>query len=411
MTPGTAIVVFNRDLRVHDHPALLAAASFEAVIPLFVFDPSIAAPPNRLAFLVSSLRELDVSLTKLGAPLVVRRGDTSAVLNALRDEHDVRAVFASGDYTPLARRREQRLAPETFPGVALAAPGTLTPTGGDHFKVFTAYWRRWREVAAARPVLAPPPRLRSAGVSGEVLPTVPPTKARVPVGGEAAARVLLRDLALAGYASGGHDDLAGDRTSRLSPYLHFGCVSARECMERVSSMGADGDAFVRQLCWRDFFLQFEAAQPEPPDPMPVTPSREHTRLFAAWAAGRTGYPIVDAGMRQLLTEGWMHNRARMITASFLVHDLGVDWRLGAAHFMHHLVDGDVANNNGNWRWVAGDGLNTRPGRELNPLRQAKRFDPSGAYVRRYVDDLDASDYPAPIIDKTELAAARNRQLT
>jgi deoxyribodipyrimidine photo-lyase len=145
--------------------------------------------------------------------------------------------------------------------------------------------------------------------------------------------------------------------------------------------------------------------------MPVTPSREHTELFAAWAAGRTGYPIVDAGMRQLLTEGWMHNRARMITASFLVHDLGVDWRLGAAHFMHHLVDGDVANNNGNWRWVAGDGLNTRPGRELNPLRQAKRFDPSGAYVRRYVDDLDASDYPAPIIDKTELAAARNRQLT
>jgi len=172
----TAIVLFNRDLRVHDHAALRAGAEYDAVLPLFVIDPAINPPRNRMAFLVDCLRDLDLSLTRLGAPLVIRRGRPADVIAELRRTHAITAVLASADYTPIARRREDALEPTTFSGVALVAPGEVTPTSGDHYKVFTSYWHRWRERAAARPVLAAPSALRGVtGISSEALPTLSPS--------------------------------------------------------------------------------------------------------------------------------------------------------------------------------------------------------------------------------------------
>nr|MBA2600478.1 deoxyribodipyrimidine photo-lyase [Actinomycetota bacterium] len=226
---------------------------------------------------------------------------------------------------------------------------------------------------------------------------------------------------LASYEDG-HDDLAGNVTSRLSPYLHFGCISPTEVVARAA--GREGaDPFVRQICWRDFHYQVLAAFPGlPRTDYRTRNDRWHhdTEGFQAWKEGRTGIPIVDAGMRQLAREGYMHNRARLITASFLTKDLYIDWRLGARHFWDLLVDGDIANNSGNWQWVAGTGNDTRPNRMFNPIRQARRFDPKGDYVRRYVAELkgieggavhepwklDVSirkgiDYPEPIVDHAE----------
>jgi deoxyribodipyrimidine photo-lyase len=222
------------------------------------------------------------------------------------------------------------------------------------------------------------------------------------------------------YADG-HDDLAGDATSRLSPYLHFGCLSPVELVRRARERGGPGaEAFVRQLAWRDFHHQVLAARPEAFH-SDLRTRGDHWRPdnedAEAWRRGRTGYPVVDAAMRQLRHEGWMHNRARLLTAGFLTKTLYVDWRVGAAHFLSLLVDGDAANNQLNWQWVAGTGTDTRPNRVLNPLSQAKRFDPRGDYVRRWIPELadvqgpavhqpwrlphrvrDGLDYPPPLID-------------
>ncbi len=195
-----------------------------------------------------------------------------------------------------------------------------------------------------------------------------------------------------------HDDLSGDATSRLSPYLHFGCLSPLDLATRAAAKAGDGaEAFVRQLAWRDFFHQVLAARPAAAREDYRSRGgrwRDDEQALRAWQDGRTGIPIVDAGMRQLLAEDWMHNRARLITGSFLTKTLHLDWREGARHFFDHLVDGDIANNCLNWQWLAGTGNDTRPNRVLNPVRQAERYDPDGDYVRRWVPELADLDAPA-----------------
>ena len=223
-------------------------------------------------------------------------------------------------------------------------------------------------------------------VAGRPSPELPP-------GGETAGRRRLSAWLRTGVAAydSAHDDLAADATSRLSPYLHFGCVSPLEVACRAEEV-AGAAAFVRRLACRDFFHQLLAARPETTrEDMRPRGERwsDDRETLEAWKNGETGCPIVDAAMRQLLREGYMHNRARLIAASFLVHDLRVDWRAGARHFFDWLVDGDVANNVGNWQWVAGTGASPRPGRALDPLRQARRFDPDGAYVRRHLSERAA----------------------
>jgi deoxyribodipyrimidine photo-lyase len=289
--------------------------------------------------------------------------------------------------------------------------------------VFTPFYRAWFSTRR-RPVEPAPRRLSMpAAVSRGRLPAFSrlvrgSPSPELPQGGETAGRRelfgWLRSRG-AGYDAS-HDDLAADATSHLSPYLHFGCLSPLEVTHRAGEVA--GAPFVRQLAWRDFFHQLLAARPETAhEDMHPRDDRwsGDSGALEAWKNGATGYPVVDAGMRQLLREGYMHNRARLITASFLVHDLRVGWRAGARHFFDWLVDGDVANNVGNWQWVAGTGANPRPGRALNPLRQARRFDPDGDYVRRHVPELaaiegsavhepwklreNATGYPTPIVER------------
>ena len=406
----TAVVLFTRDLRLHDHPALVAATrAADRIVPTFVIDDALVSGPsgtaNRLAFLLDSLRDLDGSLRRRGTRLVIRRGD--AVEAVLRVAREARAdsIYLSDDVSGYATERFRRLereckregiAPRAFEGVTVIPPGELTPTGGDHYRVFTPYWNAWSAASKREPLRAPrklrsPSRVRA----GRLLRLSELTREEpvedLPRGGETAGRERLSQwlrTAPERYQQRA-DYLAEDATSRLSPYLHFGCLSANEVLARAKGRGGRGD-FIRQLCWRDFHHQVLAARPD----IPYNDYRRRGRRWrrserslTAWKEGLTGYPIVDAGMRQLAREGFMHNRARLIVASFLTKTLGIDWRAGAAHFERLLVDADLANNTGNWQWVAGTGNDTRPNRVLNPIRQARRFDPEGAYVRQFVPEL------------------------
>lgn len=435
---AVAVALFTRDLRVHDNPVLTAAhRTAAAVIPLFVLDDALldkpSAAPNRSHFLAAALTELDTELRERGGHLVLRRGAVVDEVERIVTEARAGAVHIAAEVSHYGRRREsalrERLAAHgcrlhshaaTVTGVDLAA---IQPsTGRDHFAVFTPYFRRWETAHHRRPLPAPrtltvpqPPGPRSELDALHRAPASPQLR----VGGERTGRQLLRRW-LAGpvtrYADTG-DDLAADATSHLSPYLHFGCVSAAEVVARLDTADPGGHSFARQLAWRDFHHQVLAARPDAAwadyRPGPVVP-HDDPQAFDAWAHGRTGFPIVDAPMRQLRHQGWMPGRARLITASFLVKTLRADWRLGADHFRYWLVDGDVANNQMNWQWVAGAGTDTRPNRRLNPLRQAQRFDPDGTYVRRWLPELaqltgfpihrpwranvDPATYPPPIVD-------------
>jgi deoxyribodipyrimidine photo-lyase len=441
-TVSTSVVVFTRDLRVRDNPALAeACATPGAVVPLFVVDPSlpIAASPNRLGFLVDSLGDLDASLRARGGRLVVRRGRWQQEVLAVARAVSAGTVHLADDVSAFAQRRLERLVRaaarerievRAHPGVTVVPPGAVAPAGGGGYKVFTPYYRRWLDVPWRS--LAPTPR-RVAVPEGPGLPGVElldrialgarsPRTAR---GGEAEGLTLLRRWAAAGLRAypDRHDDLAADATSRISPFLHFGCLSPNAVATRLRDRPG-AEPFVRQLCWRDFFHQVLASRPDAAwrDYRPRGDRwNQEGATFDAWCAGRTGYPLVDAAMRQLADEGFMHNRARMVVASFLTKDLYLDWRLGAAHFMALLVDGDVANNQLNWQWAAGTGTDTNPARVFNPVVQGTRFDPDATYIRRHVPELAGLDarrahwpdtesrqrlgYPAPIVDHQAAVAA------
>jgi deoxyribodipyrimidine photo-lyase len=421
----TAIVVFTRDLRLHDNPALhLACARAGQVVPLFVRDPAIAAPalrPNRARFLAESLADLRASLRERGGDLVIRRGDPAAEVIALAAETAAQAVYIADDVSHYATARRHRLERECArhrieltltPGLTVVPPGELRPAGGGHYRVFTPYWRAWRAAAWRKHCPVPPSITMPAVENIGRLPAQETASPGLASGGETAGRrrfVSWRQRLLSGYGEN-HDDLAGDATSRLSAYLRFGCVSPLEV-----AIGAldrpGGEEFCRQLAWRDFFCQVTAAFPDiaRKNYRPGPAWHEDRRALDAWREGQTGIPIVDAGLRQLAAEGFMHNRARMVTASFLTRNLGIDWRHGLAHFGSLLADGDVANNAGNWQWVAGTGNNTRPNRVMNPLRQAQRFDKSGEYVRRYVPELAGLD-PARIHTPWQLPPAQRARL-
>ncbi|WP_197371741.1 cryptochrome/photolyase family protein [Streptomyces clavuligerus] len=438
-----SVILFTSDLRVHDQPALAAAVrEADEVVPLFVLDRGVRRSgfdaPNRLAFLADSLTALDEELRERGGRLVLRTGDVAEQVGRVVTETGARTVHLAAGVSAYARRREDRLRAglsglrcglRVHEGViTVVPPGAVTPANRDHFAVFTPYFRRWAEVAPRR-VLAAPRSLTVPELPGHPLPrrrSVTGTAPALARGGEREGRERLRrGLArdLDGYAEH-HDDLPGDATSRLSPHLHFGTLSAAELVQRARGRGGPGaQAFVRQLAWRDFHHQVLAARPDAAhaDYRPRGDRwRGDEREIAAWKEGRTGCPVVDAGMRQLRHEGWMHNRARLLTASYLTKTLYTDWRVGARHFLELLVDGDIADNQLNWQWVAGTGTDTRPGRVLSPLAQARRFDPHGAYVRRWVPELaDLGDreihspetldparrarlgYPDPLIDPAE----------
>jgi deoxyribodipyrimidine photo-lyase len=413
----TAIVWFRRDLRVHDHPALTAAlGAGDPVVPVFCLDRRLLrgrhASGPRTQFLLECLEDLADSLRRRGVGLVVRAGLPELVVPRLAAELGAGCVRLTSDVGPYAIRRDRVVARTlarrgvmvaVHPGqFAVDDPAAVRTSAAGPYTVFTPFHRAW--LRAGRREVLPPPRSLPALPSGLPAGRVPSLhdlglrqELDEPApGGEGAGRGAMRRFLsrpVGGYGSG-RDGLGGDGVSHLSPYLHFGCVSARELEDQLDG-GTGAEAFRRQLCWRDFYAQVLAHFPanarsefQPRYRGTIRWSRARRR-FEAWCDGRTGYPLVDAAMRQLRREGWMHNRARLVVGSFLTKDLGIDWRWGERWFMRLLIDGDEASNNGNWQWIASVGVDPQPPyrRIYNPARQQVRFDPDGAYVRRYVPEL------------------------
>ena len=416
---------FRRDLRLADNPSLLAAVDAARdddglVVPLFVVDPVLWATAGapRLAYLAHSLRALDESL---GGRLVVRHGRACDVVPAVAAEVGASEVHVTAATEPYGRRRDEHLPLVRTGSPYAVAPGRLTTQGGTPFQVFTPFRRAWLDHGwagpAPRPTGSPWAHLRSDGI-----PVPPDTDVRLPPAGEAAAlrrwQEFLRDD-LAQYATD-RDRPDLDGTSRQSIPLKYGELHPRTLL---ADLPASASVFRSELAWREFHADVLWHHPRAawtslrevvPDDSWAT-GRAELAAFAAWAEGRTGYPIVDAGMRQLRALGWMHNRVRMVVASFLVKDLHVRWQRGAEHFMAWLVDGDVPQNQLNWQWVAGTGRDAAPYfRVFNPVTQGQKFDPSGSYVREWVPELrdvpgsavhepwklrtPPVGYPPPIVD-------------
>ncbi|MCS6845921.1 MAG: DNA photolyase family protein [Caldilineales bacterium] len=462
---ATAIWWVRRDLRLSDNQALSRAlAAADQVVPVFVLDPALLSSPyvgeKRLAFLFDGLRSLDADLRRCGSRLIVRRGRPMEALRQLVAETGAQAIFAEADVTPYARRRDEAVRAELplklTPGLTVHRPSQVVKEDGAPYTVFTPFSKRWLSLPlpTADDLLPAPERIVTpAALESLPIPDAPALPAAVPFpAGEAEAQ-----RRLAAFTQGpsapitryredrNRPDLEG--TSRLSPYLRFGMVSARQATvaaraARQAARTADAcygaDSWLSELIWREFYVSILYHFPYV---RTGSFQRQYDRIpwindpedFAAWCEGRTGYPIVDAAMRQLVQTGWMHNRCRMIVASFLVKDLLVDWRWGERFFMQHLVDGDPASNNGGWQWTAGVGTDAAPYfRVFNPVMQGEKFDPNGDYVRRWVPELGrvptkyihapwtmplaeqrragclvGQDYPAPIVDHGQ---ARERTL-
>ena len=413
----TTLLCLRRDLRVHDHPALEAArADADALVPVFCFDDRLLygrhASGPRTQFLLECLADLDDSFRKRGTRLVVRHGRPETEIPRLVRETNATAVHFSSDVGPYARARDARVEraldvpvhehPGTF---VLDDLDAIRTTAGKPYTVFTPFHRTWtrvprRERHGAPRSLPPLPR----GLDAGAIPTL----------GQLGLEQELEDPRCRGGETRGRAAMhSGD--SPLSPYLHFGCVSPRELEDARTEVQ-------RQLCWRDFLAQVLLHHPQNAHSEyqeryrgTIRWSRAHKR-FEAWCEGRTGFPLVDAGMRQLRREGWMHNRVRLVVGSFLTKDLGIDWRWGERWFMRLLLDGDEANNNGNWQWIASVGVDPQPvsRRILNPTLQQAKYDADGSFVRKYVPELSQAPdaYPAPIVDHTrarEEALARYRR--
>ncbi|MFZ9845879.1 MAG: cryptochrome/photolyase family protein [Candidatus Limnocylindrus sp.] len=467
MSAPITLLWLRRDLRLADHPALIAAAErarerHGALLPIFIWEPRLIAGPrasaNRTWYLRESLAELSRELTARGSTLLELEGPATralpALIRALRSTAQPSgeiALFATRDHTPYARARDRAVADVIVPlGVTLHAVRGLTVVEPDElltgsetpYGVYTPYFRRWLErvtAGAGRP-LAVPPRLpapptltlpASLRPNATALAKSSQPTARIellPLPGERAAREAAdrwiegaRGEGANGYAAR-RNTLADEQgTSRLSAALHLGLLSPRELVARLLPLRPEragersGERlWVSQIAWRDFYTQVlwhapHAARSSWKPAYDAIRWDERDEPFDAWREGRTGYPIVDAAMRQLHASGFMHNRARMITASFLTKDLLVDWRKGEAHFLQHLVDGDVAANNGGWQWSAGSGTDAQPYfRIFNPVTQAGNFDPDGAYVRRWLPELAELKAPAahaPWAHPAALAAA------
>jgi deoxyribodipyrimidine photo-lyase len=437
------VVWLRRDLRLADNPALAAAAVRGAVVPVFVLDPRLLGRSERRdAWIAATLAALDHDLRARGARLIVRRGDVAAELVRVAREAGANGVWWNGDATPYARHRDAAvetacratgLEPRMFADARLSDPSEISPTRGRFYTMFTPFYRAWLAGEHPPPGAAPPRLQVPENVGTLPLPSPSPGE---PPAGEASARAALAAFIVGGlkaYASM-RDRLDVEPTSRLSPYLRVGAISPRQVLAAVTAASAresrpSVEAFVRQLAWRDFFVQIlwhaptTRWQPLRPSRAAV-PWRRDAESLAAWQEGRTGYPVVDAAMRQLAATGFMPNRARMIVASFLVKHLLVDWRAGDRWFMGQLLDGDPALNGGNWQWVASVGADAMPAfRVFNPVLQGRRFDPAGDYVRRWVPELESVSsadvhapweiggvpgYPPPIV---EHATARRRALT
>ncbi|MFT5041157.1 MAG: deoxyribodipyrimidine photo-lyase [Hyphomicrobiaceae bacterium] len=473
---GHCLHWFRNDLRLDDNRALASAVAFaDRTTCLFVIDTDLLAAHKRAtkrrAFMAACLGQLERDLAKRGLTLLLVAGRADQVIPEVVTQLDVARVTFGRDYSPLAKRRDASVVQAlqsmhveihtTKDRVVFEADEVRTK-GDTPYRVYTPYRRTWLQAFASgdvAPIPLPQPRRQAVDQPsvdgsttatelsiGEAMDLINPDRAStlIPGGEDAAQRALTRFIESQMEHYDQHRDIAAaDATSRLSPYLRFGVISARRCLDTARAAlgegGQDGAAtWMDQIVWREFYT---AILDSFPDVLEASFKPETAAIrwnidddaFRAWCEGRTGYPFVDAGMRQLVSEGWMHNRARMVTASFLVKDLLIDWRLGQRFFAQHLLDGDPALNNGGWQWCASTGTDAQPYfRIFNPTRQGQRFDPDGQYVSKWVPELREvpkrwihepwkaphrpAHYPLPIVDHsrqrsitvTRFQAARGR---
>ncbi|MDZ7728952.1 MAG: deoxyribodipyrimidine photo-lyase [Dehalococcoidia bacterium] len=446
----------RRDLRLADNAALGEAAGGTQFAALFVFDRRLTAgrwsSPNRNWFLRESLRELRERIRERGGELFIREGSPETEVAAFAEEAGASAVYASRDYTPFATERDRRVADELrnlgvafrlFPGTLATEPEDILSKEGRPYRSFTPFRKRWEQQAiepprAAPERLPPPPELAQGELPGSA--AFESTATGILEAGETSAQRRLAtwcETRLVHYGEG-RNFLANGSTSRLSQDLRLGLLSPAQVITAARQRVPETSTYVSEIAWRDFFAHvcwhFPRVLREPfLERYRDVEWREDDESLAAWKEGRTGYPVVDAAMRELRATGYMHNRARMVTASFLAKDLLIDWREGEAHFMRHLVDGDPANNNGGWQWAASTGTDAQPFfRVFNPVLQGQKFDPDGAYVRLWSPELArvptrhvhapwemseveqaaagcriGIDYPSPIVDHKE---ARQRAI-
>ena len=441
----TAVLWLRRDLRLADSPALLAARdAADEVLPLFVLDDALRRPSGapRLAFLYRCLRELQ---ERTDGRLRVVAGRPAQVVPRVAQQVAATGVHVSSDHGPYGRGRDERVAAALgdVPLVATGSPygvtpGTLRTQDGAPFRVYSAYGRAWRARGIRAPALTPRVvHWTDGGVATDGVPDDPDLGGlRLPPAGETGALQQwrrFRERGLSAYAEN-RNRPAVDGTSQLSVHLKYGTIHPRTLH---ADLGTDDGAlaFGRELVWRDFYADvlWHAPQSAREDLSPqlsglvYDETEEADRRFQAWATGTTGFPIVDAGMRQLLGQAWMPNRVRMIVASFLTKDLHLYWTRGARHFMQHLRDGDLASNSHGWQWVAGTGTDPSPYfRVFNPVKQGREHDPDGDYVRRWVPELRGvpgpavhepwllpggppAGYPPPIVDHAEERAEALRR--
>ena len=394
-----SIFWFRRDLRLADNPALLAAiAESDEIIPVFILDDGIAerAGEFRRAYLASSLRELDASLDQR---LHVYSGDAVSVLKSLMKRYGATSLHVAADFAPYGVARDRRVEESgielTRTGSNYAvSPGRVRKSDDSPYRVFTPFFRAWVNHSWRAPVLAPAQiHTVTAQKSDRNFPkweSVRPLQSA----GEAAALSrwgTFQESGLESYDQG-RNYPARQGTSRLSPHLRWGEIHPRTLLANLGNSEAE-QTFRKEIAWREFYADVLHHNPHTSRDyytprfatMAYDPPGEN---FAAWCEGRTGFPFVDAAMRQLLREGWMHNRARMVVASFLVKDLHIEWQHGANFFMKYLIDNDVASNSHGWQWTAGCGTDASPYfRIFNPIEQGKRFDPQGDYIRDYIPEL------------------------
>jgi deoxyribodipyrimidine photo-lyase len=433
----TSIWWIRRDLRLTDNPALQSALEADSVIPVFILDPHLLSrpAPRRQAFLFNGLRALDAGLRQRGSYLVVRRGEPLEELRSLLAETGVSTIYAEEDYTPYATKRDSSIARELplelILGQVIQHPEFIKKADGDPYTVYTPYSKKWKSLLPESMDITPAPEHISTptGIRSEIIPDAPVSD--LFLAGEVEALKRLEKFVgrkIFVYAEN-RNRMDLDGTSTLSPYIRFGMLGLRQAVHNAqqairsvedaeSRKGAE--VWLNELIWREFYIQILYYFPRVSKTafnasLSNISWRNDAGEFDAWTQGQTGYPIVDAAMRQLRETGWMHNRARMIVASFLVKDLLVNWQWGERWFMENLLDGDPAANNGGWQWTAGTGTDAAPYfRIFNPVLQSKKFDPNGDYIRKWVLELheleekeihapwesgvDVPGYPAPIVD-------------